>query len=244
MFAAVVLGIVQGLTEFLPISSSGHLVLTRAILGFDSIDPAYNVFVQGGTVISVLIFFRHQLLQLNRRYLLLLLLGTIPAGLIGLLLGDKIDTIFSSLWGVAFGFALTTLVVILSRRSPHTSLPLTPKRSFLVGLAQAASILPGLSRSGSTITASLLLGIPASQAFTYSFLLSIPTVAGASLISLGSLTWNSELIPAYLIGFFLASITGYLSLAILARLVSQGRFYLFAPYTAALTVLTLLLALN
>ena len=113
-----------------------------------------------------------------------------------------------------------------------------------IGLSQALAILPGLSRSGSTITTSLLLGITPLEAFNFSFLLSIPTIAGASLLSVRSLSWDPTFAPLYLLGFFTASITGYLSLVFLNRLVKRGQFYFFAPYTALLAVLSLVLALN
>lgn len=244
MLAHIVLGVVQGLTEFLPVSSSGHLVLARELFGYTSVDPAYNVFVQGGTVLSVLLFFRTRLLGLTRDYLKLLVLASLPAAVLGIFLSGFINTIFSSLWGVTLGFALTTLVVILSRYPYTKSHLLNTKYSLLIGLSQALAILPGLSRSGSTITAGLLLGIPASEAFNFSFLLSIPVIAGASLLSLRSLTLDSALIGSYLLGFLTATITGYYSLVLLSRLIKRGQFYLFAPYTALLTLISLLLAIS
>ena len=244
MFSHLVLGIVQGLTEFLPVSSSGHLVLAQHLFGFTEVNPAFNVFVQGGTVISVLFFFRQKLLHLSSKYLKLIIIASFPAALAGLFLSQYIDMIFTSLWGVTLGFALTTIIVLLSRRCPTNSQELRTKNSFLIGLSQAAAILPGLSRSGSTITTSLLLGISPSDAFAFSFLLSIPTITGASLLSLRSIAWENTMLTNYALGFFAATITGYLSLSILAKIIKKGKFYLFAPYTAGLTLLSLYLALS
>ncbi|MFH2019111.1 MAG: undecaprenyl-diphosphate phosphatase [bacterium] len=244
MFQAIILGLVQGLTEFLPISSSGHLVLAQHLFGFNQIDPAFDVFVQGGTVISVLIYFRHQLLHLTRRYLSLLLIASLPAAIIGLLLGNYIDAIFSSLFGVALGFFLTTLLVWSTKHLPQDTNKLATKNVLKIGFAQACAILPGLSRSGTTITIALFLGISPSDAFNFSFLLSIPVVAGASLLSIRHLTWDTGLTNAYIIGFLIATISGYFSLLALAKLMKKGKFYLFAPYTFLLSVISLILALS
>jgi undecaprenyl-diphosphatase len=244
MFPAIFLGIVQGLTEFLPISSSGHLVLIQHIFGFRELDPAFNVFVQGGTVFSVLLYFRHRLPKLTRNYLKLILLATIPAAIAGLLLASYLDQLFSSLIGAALGFFLTTVVVLASRFITTTNQPLTPSRAIRVGLFQAAAILPGLSRSGTTITAGLWSGLSPVAVFEFSFLLSIPTIAGASLLSIPEIAWTPALTPAYLVGFMAAFVSGYFALELLAKLLQRGRFYLFAPYTAMLSILTLILAFN
>lgn len=244
MFQAIILGLVQGLTEFLPISSSGHLVLVQNIFGFTQIDPAFSVFVQGGTVISVLFFFRHQLFHLSRRYLLLLIFASIPAAIAGVLLSDYIDAIFSSLIGVSLGFFLTTILVWSSKNLPILSTKLTTKKVFGIGLAQACAILPGLSRSGSTITTALLFGISPIEAFNFSFLMSIPVVAGASLLSIRHLSWNASMTTPYLTGFLVATVSGYFSLLVLAKLLKRGKFYLFAPYTLFLTFLSLYLAFS
>lgn len=246
MFPAIVLGIVQGLTEFLPISSSGHLVLAQYLFGFRELDPSFNVFVQGGTVLSVLLYFRHTLPQLKLLDLKHLLVASLPAALAGILLSNYLDQLFSSLAGITLGFAFTTLVVWFSRfltNNSHTD-KLTITSSFKIGLAQAAAILPGFSRSGSTITASLALGIAPLAAFNFSFLLSIPTITGAALLSIPEITWTPALTSAYLAGFFTAALTGYYSLVLLAKLMKQGKFYLFAPYTALLTLLSLALVLT
>lgn len=244
MFQAIVLGLVQGLTEFLPISSSGHLVLAQHLFGFNQIDPAFNVFVQGGTVISVLIFFRKQLFHLSGRYLTFLFIASLPAAIIGVILGNFIDTIFSSLLGVAVGFFLTTLLVWSTKRFSRDTTKLTNNNVLKIGFAQACAILPGLSRSGTTITTALLLGISPSEAFNFSFLLSIPAVAGASLLSIRHLTWNTGLTNAYIAGFFIATISGYFSLLALAKLLKRGKFYLFAPYTLLLSLISLYFAVH
>jgi len=244
MFQAIILGLVQGLTEFLPISSSGHLVLAQHLFNFTQLDQAFDVFVQGGTVISVLLYFRRQLLNLSKNYLSLLILASLPAAVAGIFLSRYLNAIFSSLYGVALGFLLTTILVWSTKYLQIRSKKLHRKTAFSIGLSQAFAILPGLSRSGTTITTSLLLGISPLEAFNFSFLLSIPVVAGASLLSIRHLVWNSELTFAYFAGFSVAAISGYLSLFFLAKLVKKGQFYLFAPYTLLLSIISLTFALS
>lgn len=242
MFAAVVLGLVQGITEFLPISSSGHLVLIHQLFGATALDPSFDVFVQGGTVISLLLYFAPRLkaLNLTRATLFLLFIGCLPAAIVGLLLKDQITSLFGTTHYLALGFLLTTLALASTRLLPRTH-PLTPSRALVIGLAQAASILPSLSRSGSTIAAALILGVPSTLAFNFSFLMSIPLVTGASLLSLPSLTWDWSRIPLYLVGLAVAAVSGYYSLLYLDRVVKRGRLYLFAPYTLLLALLSLTL---
>jgi len=243
MFPYLLLGIIQGLTEFLPISSSGHLILARTLLDFELVDPAYNVFVQGGTIFSLLFYFRRDLLRLSLTELRLLFLATLPATMVGLFLLPSLDSIFSNLWGVALGFSLTTVFLLFSRLASAKH-QLTSSSALLIGLAQACALLPGLSRSASTITAGLLLGLPSTLAFRFSFFLSLPTVAGASFLSSRSLTWDPSLFPSYLLGFFIAALVGYFSLMLLENLLSRGRFAAFAPYTTLLAILSFFLALT
>lgn len=243
MFSSIVLGIVQGLTEFLPISSSGHLVLAQHLFHFNNLDPAFNVFVQGGTVLSVLVYFRKRLLKLDYTYLKELVVATLPAAILGLLLSDYVDTLFSSLTGAALGFVLTTIVVYLSRYQRNLFNSLNLKQALIIGFAQALAILPGLTRSGTTITSALLLGITPAIAFEFSFLLSIPTIAGATILGAREMVWTPTQTPLYFAGFFTAAIVGYFSLVLLAKLVKKGKFSLFAPYTSVLALLTLYLVL-
>lgn len=244
MLETIVLGLVQGLTEFLPVSSSGHLVLVHQLFGFSQIDPAFDVFVQGGTVLSVLIFFRSFYKKITPKYVLYLAIATIPAGVLGLLLKDYVDALFTSLWGVTLGFFLTTIIVWLSRFSKDLGAKITKKSALWTGFAQSVAILPGLTRSGTTITAALFQGIDPQDAFNFSFLLSIPTIAGASLLGARSISWDTGMSSAYFVGFLVAFISGYFSLSLLAKLMKKGQFHRFAPYTFALSLLSLYLALT
>lgn len=243
MFQAIILGAIQGLTEFLPISSSGHLVLVHYFLGFSTIDPAFDVFVQGGTVLSLLVYFTPKLekLYLTIPYMWQLFLGMLPAAVAGILLKDQIEAMFGTLSGISLGFFLTTTFLLLTKYLKKNDSVLTSSKSLLIGLSQAASIFPSLSRSGATISTALMLGVKPNEAFNYSFLMSIPLVAGASLLSAKEMVWNAELTPIYLVGFAIAAVVGYFTLILLDKIVLRGKFYLFAPYTLALAILTLFL---
>lgn len=243
MFDAIVQGLIQGLTEFLPVSSSGHLVLAQHLFGFSDLDPAFNVFVQGGTVISVLFYYRTRLISLTKKYFWLLILATIPAGLAGVVLGDYVDQLFSSLSGAALGFFLTTIVVWLTKHLDSNKLAkLDHKVAIKVGLAQAFAILPGLSRSGTTITAGLASGLNSEESFDFSFLMSVPIIAGAAALGSRHIVWDVSMTPSYLVGFLVASIVGYFTLSLLAKIMKQGKFYNFAPYTLFLGIISLYLS--
>lgn len=240
---AIIQGIIQGLTEFLPISSSGHLVLAQQIFHLQDLDPAFNVFVQGGTIISLLIYYapRFKRLNLSSAYLINLAIATTPAVIAGLLLQDYIDALFATTSGLGWGFVLTTIFILLTF-IPRTTQSLNKPRALAIGLAQAAAILPSLSRSGATIGAAHFLGIKSQDAFDFSFLMSIPVMLGSTILSIRHIEWSVSMTPSYLLGFFVAAIVGYVTLILLARVMKQGKFYLFAPYTFALAILSFYLA--
>lgn len=243
MFASVIQGIVQGLTEFLPVSSSGHLVLAQKLFGFNELDPAFNVFVQGGTILSLIFYYAPRLrsLDVSRKYVSLLIVATIPAVIAGILLESQIETMFSSSLGLSFGFFLTTLFIASTYWLHQEKGELTSTKSFAIGVAQAVAILPSLSRSGATIGTALMLGIKAEKAFDFSFLMSIPVMLGSTVLSVRHLTWSSDNTLHYLVGFLVAAVTGYFTLVVLSNLMRQGKFYVFAPYTAILALISLTL---
>lgn len=243
MLETIVQGIIQGLTEFLPVSSSGHLVLAAKLFRFDDLDPAFNVFVQGGTVISLLAYYLPRLksLKFTRKYVILLAAATIPASVAGIMLEDRIDALFGTAQGLAAGFLMTTIFIGASKYTrPRKDAP-TLRDAMVIGVAQAAAILPSLSRSGSTIGTALMLGITPQSAFDFSFLMSIPVMIGSTALSARHLSWNSDMAGAYILGFGVAAVVGYISLGVLAKLVRMGKFYLFAPYTLLLAIISLLL---
>jgi len=239
MLPSLVLGLIQGLTEFLPVSSSGHLVLAHSLFGYKELDPAYDVFIQGGTILSLLVYYAPRLakLKLTKTYIFKLIIGITPSAIIGLLLRHKIDILFASTSYLWIGFLATSILLFCTyKRRGHNEL--TWGKVIIIALFQAASILRSLSRSGATIGSALLLGISPTVAFDFSFLMSIPLVAGASILSLDSLTFAPELLISYIAGLLVAAVVGYVTLIVLGKLVKNGKLYVFAPYTLLLALIS------
>ena len=257
MLDAIIWGLVQGLTEFLPISSSGHLVLVPALLeaaGATVSDPdlATSAVLHLGTLAAVLAYYRSDLAALTRfrtdpearRVIGLLALGTIPA-LIGLPLEGWISSFESNPRAVAIALLATGVILFASTRIRVGSKRLeeaTPRDAIIVGVCQAFSLIPGISRSGTTITAGLSRGLGREQAARYSFLLAIPTIAGGGLLSLGGLVSGGVDLWPVLAGFLVALFTGYLAIALLLRILVTRGFspfvlYCFVMGTVSLVVL-------
>jgi undecaprenyl-diphosphatase len=255
---ALSLGILQGLTEFLPISSSGHLVLAQHLLGLHKSQLFFDVAVHVGTLMAVFLVFRtdlHEMLKDCLTFLkgvrpsstsddtaalgdgakmfLLILVGSVPAALIGLLFRDVVEWLFTSPLVVGLGLWTTGLILFWSRWSRERFKDLrTPRvsQALLVGLAQGAAISPGLSRSGMTITTALLLGLRPELAFRFSFLLSIPAILGALVLEVHQ---SGTAHPGWLVlaaGFFSAFLVGWAALRALQALVGRGKLFYFAPY--------------
>jgi undecaprenyl-diphosphatase len=267
---AVCLGVLQGITEFLPVSSSGHLVLAQHFFGLRGSQLFFDVAVHAGTLMAVLLVFRTDLLQILKDCLGLLsrrqpspptpdsttpgtgvkmagmiLVGSIPTVLIGLLLRDFFHRLFTSPAIVGAGLWATGAVLICSRWShQHREAMDTPKvlDSLMIGLAQGAAISPGVSRSGVTITAGLLLGLRADLAFRYSFLLSIPAILGALALETYHLGGNHPGWDVVAAGFFSAFLVGWAALLLLRSLVGKGKLFYFAPYCFAVGAIAFIVA--
>ena len=268
---AILLGIIQGLTEFLPVSSSGHLVLLQQLLGLKEAELFFDVCVHLGTLVAVLIVFRQEirnivmaLLQLfalsgqkdrlrsaiasdpELKMALLIVIGSIPTALLGVAFSRIAEQLFSSVFIVGLMLMVTGSLLWLTRRSNRLSAPpgddrLTIKNAFLIGTVQGLAIIPGISRSGSTISIGLLLGIQREIAARYSFLLSIPAIVGAGLLSLkDGLGEAGPVIHIPLIGAATAAIVGYVALKLLLNVVKKGGLSLFAPYCWLVGILAIL----
>lgn len=253
MLESILLGILQGLTEFLPVSSSGHLVLAQELLaGFNMPAAAFDVLLHGGTLAAVLIYFRGDILDIMRdlfkpggggwRLPALLLLGSIPAGIVGVFLSDMIEPLFSAPKVAAIGLIVTAMVLTAAwrlRGRGHRSLAdLTFFSALLIGFAQALAIVPGISRSGSTIAVGMFIGFSGKEAARFSFLLSIPAIAGALLLESGALA-ATGLPLSYLAGAVSAALVGWASVAFLMKLLDRENLLPFAVYCLALGSLSL-----
>ncbi len=245
MFDAIVWGLVQGLTEFLPISSSGHLVLVPALLdeaGVDIGEPslAVSAVLHLGTLLAVLIFYRSDLARLAnarrdpdaRRTLRILLIGTLPA-VIGLPLRSGLESIEQNPPLVAGALLVTGLILVVAERLPRRMAKLegaTPADAVLVGVAQAFALIPGISRSGATIAMATARGFDRAEAARFSFLLAVPTIAGAGLLSLLELDGGDGSASTIFVGFVVAAVSGYGAIAVLLRLITTRGFLPFAFY--------------
>ncbi len=248
---AFILGMIQGLTEFLPVSSSGHLVIFQHLFGIQQV-ITFDVIVHLGTLVAVFIAFREDIVGILRRpfckLTYLILLGTVPAGLAGYLLAPLVEKAFESLLVVGLGLIFTGVVLKYSEhmanqyRGLKQSEGSSYKDALFIGCIQALAIVPGISRSGSTIAAGLLAGLEREFAARFSFLLSIPVILGAGVFELkdviGSGMPGSEL-TTYIIGFVTSAVFGYLAIKVVLNLVKEGRLSIFAYYCWGLATLTL-----
>lgn len=265
IFQAVVLGIVQGLTEFLPVSSSGHLVAVPALLGWTIPEDqvfVFDVLVQVGTLAAVFIYFWSDLAAmarsmwagaLNRRPFEApqarlgwhVILATIPAGLAGLLLKDQVEAVFSDPQALAYLLPVTAGLLILAERlkKPGKSAEeLTGLDAFLVGCFQILSLFPGVSRSGTTIAGGMTRGLKRDAAARFSFLMAVPVMLAAgvlSLLDLAAVNDSAGFLPVLLTGMIVSAVTGYLSIGWLLRFLRSRTLYGFAVYVILLAAVIL-----
>ncbi len=255
LWQGVILGLVQGLTEFLPVSSSGHLVLVEHLLGVKMPGVFFEVSLHVATLGSVLVVYGRRLGAIlvgavrrdppSLRYLWMLVLGTVPAGILGVALHHRIEEAFSSLAFVGGAFVVTGFILWSTRRrAGQQSEPRAPD-ALAIGLAQAVAILPGISRSGSTVSAALWRNLAPAAAAEFSFLLAVPVIAGAALLEGRHATASLAAIGVvpFVTAFVVAFASGIWAMRFLVALLQRGRFYAFAPYCWAVGALTLALAL-
>jgi len=233
------LGLVQGVTEFLPISSSGHLVVSQYFFGIKSPGVTLEVFLHLATLFAVILFFRRDILSLfnfkadewgDIPLILLIFIASLPAFLFGVLLKGEIESFFETIEYVKYFFLLNGIILFTTFFSKEKRDSISVREAILIGFGQAFALLPGISRSGTTITIALLVGIKREKAFRFSFLLSIPAILGASLFE--GIKGNSLTIGGgEIFGFLTALASGLIALWVLRKIVIRGKFYLFGLYT-------------
>jgi undecaprenyl-diphosphatase len=251
---AIVLGILQGATEFIPVSSSGHLVLVPWLLGWESPGLTFDTVVHWGTLVAVLAYFWRDWLMLisawfrglfrwdwrdpDARLLWLIILGTIPAAIIGYAFEAFFESLFGKpIWAGVFLLVtagLLTLAELLGKRTRQLD-DLLWQDALAVGLAQAAAIAPGISRSGATMSVGIFRGLERPAAARFSFLLATPIIFGAGLFKLLDLASEPNAmtqVPALVAGFLAAAIVGYLCIWLLLKYLQRGKLYPFAFYCA------------
>lgn len=261
---AIVLGIVQGLTEFLPISSSGHLRVVPAFFGWEDPGAAFTAVTQLGTMLAVLVYFRSDLLRIATTWLRSLrdpalrgdidarmgwyiLLGTIPISIFGLAFSDQIESGARDLYLIGIALIVFSFVMLAAERfatQEREVETLTLRDGIVIGFAQAIALIPGVSRSGATISAGLFLGLARPAAARYSFLLSIPAVVLSGLFELKEIGGGEgaagagETVIATVLAFFV----GYASIAFLLKFLVNNTISVFVAYRLAVGVLVLVLA--
>ncbi len=266
---ALILGLIQGLTEFLPVSSSGHLVIAQQFLGLKEPNLLFDTWLHFATLIAVCFFYRRDIIDIlkdlwsqakaalgkksdafspDRPAILgwLVVLASVPTALIGFLAKDYFEELFGSTHSVAVALLITATLLIATKFIKTQDKGLTWWKALLIGLIQGLAITPGISRSGSTIALALFLGISATKSARFSFLLSIPAICGALLLQvlhLGSadLTLLQNSWPALALGFVAAMASGLLALILLVKLLKAQKFYLFAPYLVIIATVTLVM---
>ena len=266
---SILLGIIQGLTEFLPISSSAHLVITPYILGWNIPEESaflFDVLVQLGTLVAVIAYFWRDLITILKAFILgivhkqpfseneaklgwLLILATLPAVLAGMLVKDLVEQAFSSPFTTAIFLIVTAGFLVMAERLGKKTRHFEQTGwldALVIGLFQALSLFPGISRSGSTITGGMLRGLDRKAAARFSFLMSVPVMLGAGGLAVFELfqmpDFTSQL-PTLLLGFVAAMIVGYLSIRWLLGYLTRHSFYGFAAYCLATAAITLVVVM-
>lgn len=250
--SAFILGIVQGLTEFLPVSSSGHLAILQYFFGVEENALTFDIFLHLATLVAVIICFRKDIWALIRhplqRFTLLIIVACIPAGLAGVFFNDFVAGLFHSVWVPTLALLITAAILFISDRlRGHKAVQeITIPMALLIGVFQMVALVPGISRSGSTIFAALLVGLARSEAAKFSFILSIPVILGAFLLDTVDVVQETGGFPfdlTFAIGGLAAIIAGIFAIKLVINLLNRGRFVYFSIYCVCLSILVMLLLL-
>ena len=273
VFSAIFLGLVQGVAEFLPISSSGHLAVLQNIFHFQSAEEGhmfFDVLLHFGTVIAIIAAYWRDITDIVRdtlaligggkagegqqriypggRMFFLIVVATLPLAVI-LPVHDALEQLYYKTWFIGIAFILTGCMLYVSDKIPSghkTERTMRVRDAVIIGICQAVATIPGISRSGSTITAGLVTGQDREYAMKFSLIMSIPAVLGANLLSFikalsGGVDWS--LMPVYLLGTAVATVSGYFSIVLLRRIVQRGKFGNFTYYLWGVGVFTLIVSL-
>ena len=268
LFAAL-LGLIQGITEFLPVSSSGHLAVFQNFLGMKKVDTFFDVLLHFATLIAVCIVYWQDIVDMvkeffgffrdlrhpkpeedspksARRLLFMIIIATLPLFLV-LPFSSKIENLSNNMYFIGIAFLITGGILLLSDRMQHgrrTEKNMTIGNALTIGICQAIATLPGISRSGSTISAGMAVGLNRSFAVKFSFLLSLPAIIGANILSFASALKEGvdvSLLPAYLVGMLVAGVSGYFAIGLVKVLAQKGKFGKICYYCFAAGITTIVL---
>jgi undecaprenyl-diphosphatase len=246
LIEAIILSVIQGITEWFPVSSSGHLALMQQFFGFQNLP--YDVFLHFAGIFAVLFVFKREILKLlsfNRvslKYISLLVIALIPAGFVGFLLSDWIENLFSNMTYLGIFFIVSGLVVYSTKFSIERKSDINNKDAWFIGLLQALAILPGISRSGITISAGLFKGVSKRAAIRFSFLMSIPLILGASALKAKDLMISNINLSILVISFIITFFVSLITIKLLIRIIKSDKFYLFGIYNIILGIVVLIVS--
>jgi undecaprenyl-diphosphatase len=258
---AIILGIIQGLTEFLPVSSSGHLELTKAILGEDKMPEEgllFTVIVHFATALSTVVVFRKDILEIinglfqfkwneSFQFSLKIIMSMIPAVIVGLLFEKELEQLFDgNVVFVGFMLIVTALLLFFADKAKNTLKPVSFKNALFIGIAQAIAMLPGISRSGATISTSVLLGVDKSKAARFSFLMVVPLIFGkiAKDLMSGDLVYSESSFGYLFAGFLAAFIAGLFACSWMVKLVRNSKLKYFSIYCLVVGLLAIIIGLT
>ena len=245
---AVILGILQGLTEFLPVSSSGHLAIGKHLLNFETPDMLFDVMLHVATLLVVLIYFRRRVFLIikaffgiffkrfqkdyfeNKRFLWGIIVASIPTAVIGLAFEKYALEYFETIIFVGYALIVTSILLVISDRFQGKG-KITTSKSMVIGIAQGLAVTPGISRSGTTIAVSCMLGIERNEAAEFSFLLSVPAILGAMVLQIKDVTITSvDMLITYGAGMAAAFISGFIVIGVMMAFIRKAQLKFFAVY--------------
>jgi undecaprenyl-diphosphatase len=262
VYKAAIIGLVQALTEFLPVSSSGHMVIAKTFLGMEEVGITLEVVTHLATALAVIAYFRKRIVSIlgavlkaitsgprnlpegqaaDFKFFLLIILASVPAGLVGFLIRDQVGRLFENVTATAVMLIMTGVFVLISGRLARSVESIGVGRSIIIGIAQAVAIIPGVSRSGLTVGSGLLSGARKEEAFEFSLLLSLPAILGATAIEALSGRMGGSL-PILLAAAIPAFVCGYFAISLLFRAIARNKFHFFGFYLIPLGILVLLLS--
>jgi undecaprenyl-diphosphatase len=250
---SILLGLIQGLTEWLPVSSSGHLVIAQELLKI-KVPLIFDVILHFGTLLAVFAFFWKDIVKILKSLIKLdfksesgklikfIIIGTIPVAFAGVIFHDIVKSLFQNLFAVSIALIINGILLFLTK-FPKDKKEMSYLDSLIVGFAQAFALIPGISRSGSTISTGLLRGVKKEYVFKFSFLLSIPAILAANVWELNNTIISNTNVDfvSYFIGMIVAAIVGYISLKFLFQILKKEKFYLFSFYCLILGIILLLI---
>lgn len=251
IFSALILGLVQGVTEWLPVSSSGHLAILESVFKLRE-TIFFNVLLHLASLLAILVYLRSDIFILVKdifkkkkesvQYLSFIIIGTLPIAFVGIIFKDAVEGLFMDLGAVAIALIFTGIVLLSTKKKSVFSLDLNHKTAFLIGVAQSIAVIPGISRSGMTIASAMLIGMKREDAARFSFFLFIPAILGATLLELYSVPLRFFSF-SNMMGFVAAFSVGLLSIRYLMKIVRNDRFYRFAYYCFFIAVVTFILVI-